>query len=129
VAKTADFEVGIHQANSRSAVLHRCGGYAAFIGGLRTFGCNVAGLTLTDEGFTLRFIGLVHLRGDWAYLESAQRVVGGLLRSSGVRLVLADGRRVVFWSSRPDALLNALRTRGVQITDPDGPPPKVWLSM
>lgn len=117
----------------RSAINLATGkGKAAFIGGLRTLGFNVswpfAGLTLTDEGFTLRFIGLVHLRGDWAHIESAQRVVGGLLRSPGVRLVLADGRRVVFWSSQPDAVLNALRTRGVQITDPDGPPPKVWLS-
>ncbi len=104
----------------------------AFIGGLRTLGVNVtwpfAGLTFTDEGFTLRLTGLVFLRGDWAHIEGAQRVMGGLLRSPGIRLLLSDGRRVVFWSFQPDAVLAALRGRGVKIIDPDGPPPKVWLS-
>jgi len=106
-------------------------GKLAFIGGMRTPGFNatwpLAGLTFTDDGFTLRLIGLVLIRGDWAYAESAQRVTGGLLRSPGVRLVLADGQRFVFWSFQPDAVLAALRARGVQIIDPGGPPPKVWL--
>jgi hypothetical protein len=106
---------------------------AAFIGGLRTTaGLNAtwpfAGLTFTDKGFTLRLMGLVLIRGDWAYVESAQRVTGGLLRSPGVRLVLADGQRFVFWSFQPDAVLTALRVRRVQIIDPNGRPPKVWLS-
>jgi hypothetical protein len=105
----------------------------AFIGGMRTAtGFNAtwpfAGLSFADEGFTLRLMGLVLMRGDWAYVESAQRVIGGLLRSPGVRLVLADGQRFVFWSFQPDAVLAALRVRGVQIIDPNGRPPKVWLS-
>jgi hypothetical protein len=117
----------------RSAVDRATGmGKVAFIGGLRTLGVNVtwpfAGLTFTDEGFTLRLTGLVFLRGDWAHIEGAQRVMGGLLRSPGIRLLLSDGRRVVFWSFQPDAVLAALRARGVKIIDPDGPPPKVWLS-
>ncbi len=106
-------------------------GTSAFIGGLRTVGFNAtwpfAGLKFTDEGFTLRLVGLVLLRGDWAHVESAQRVIGGVLRSPGVRLTLADGRRVVFWSFQPDAVLAALRARGVLIIDPGGDPPKVWL--
>jgi len=39
-----------------------------------------------------------------------------------------DGRSRARKSPAPDAVLNALRTRGVQITDPDGRPPKAWLS-
>jgi hypothetical protein len=107
-------------------------GKVAFIGGMRTPGFNatwpLAGLTFTDNGFTLRFVGLVLIRGDWAYVESAQRVIGGLLRSPGVRLVLADGQRFVFWSFQPDAVIAALRARGVQIIDSNGRPPKIWLS-
>ena len=107
-------------------------GKLAFIGGMRTTGFNAtwpfAGLSFADEGFTLRLMGVVLVRGDWAYVESAQRVVGGLLGSPGVRLVLADGQRFVFWSFQPDAVLAALRVLGVQIIDPNGRPPKVWLS-
>src|SRR5216683_2370868 len=107
-------------------------GKLAFIGGMRTPGFNAtwpfAGLSFADEGFTLRLMGVVLVRGDWAYVESAQRVVGGLLGSPGVRLVLADGQRFVFWSFQPDAVLAALRVLGVQIVDPNGRPPKVWLS-
>jgi len=106
-------------------------GKVAFIGGMRTPGFNatwpLAGLTFTDEGFTLRLVGVVLIRGDWTDLESAQRVTGGLLRSPGVRLSLADGRRVVFWSFQPNAVLEALRAQDVTIIDPDGTPPKVWL--
>jgi hypothetical protein len=102
-----------------------------FTGGMRTTGFNatwpLARLTLTDKGLTLRLVGLALVRSDWAEVVSAERVVGGLMGSPGVRLTLMDGRRFVFWSFRPEPVLAALRDRRVQIIEPDGRPPKVWL--
>jgi hypothetical protein len=106
-------------------------GKVAFTGGMRTNWLNatwpLARLTLTDKGLTLRLVGLALVQFDWAELVSAERVVGGLMGSPGVRLTLMDGRRFVFWSFRPEAVLAALRDRRVQIIEPDGRPPKVWL--
>jgi len=126
---------GTHDVPTRNAATNLVTGVdkVGFIGGIRTAaGLNAtwpfAGLSFTGQGFTLRLMGLVLVRGDWAYVESAQRVIGGLLRSPGVRLVLADGQRFVFWTFQPDAVIAALRVRGVQIIDPNGLPPKVWLS-
>jgi hypothetical protein len=103
----------------------------AFTGGMRTTGFNptwpLARLTLTDKGLTLRLVGLALVQSDWAEVASAEHVVGGLMGSPGVRLTLMDGRRFVFWSFRPEAVLAALRDRSVQIIEPDGRPPKVWL--
>ena len=101
----------------------------AFTGGMRTTGFNatwpLARLTLTDKGFTLRLVGLALVQSDWAQTVSAERVVGGLMGSPGVRLTLKDGRKFVFWSFRPESILAALRDRKVQIIDSDGHPPKV----
>lgn len=103
----------------------------AFTGGMRTTGFNatwpLARLTLTDKGLTLRLVGLALMQSDWAEVVSAERVVGGLMGSPGVRLTLVDGRRFVFWSFRPEAVLAALSDRKVQIIEPDGRPPNVWL--
>ena len=76
---------------------------------------------------------------DFAYLvvRDAGAATGQLRNSQPISLqalgtsnneAATDGRSRARKSPAPDAVLNALRTRGVQITDPDGPPPKVWLS-
>ena len=106
-------------------------GQQAFTGGLRTAGFNAtwpfARLTVTDDNMTLRLFGLIHTRRDWATVQSAQRIVGGILGSPGVRITLADGRRIVFWTFSPEAVLAAFQAHGVSATDEQGRPPKVWL--
>jgi hypothetical protein len=104
----------------------------AFTGGLRTssgFNATIpfARLSLADEGMTLWLFGFVYARGPWSTVRSAQRVVGGLLGSPGVRIVLEDTKQFVFWSYHPEQVLDALSGRGVPIVDPGGKPPKVWL--
>jgi hypothetical protein len=103
----------------------------AFTGGLRTPGFNAtwpfARLTLSDDGLTLRLCGLIHTRSDWLGIANAQRVVGGLMGSSGVRITLNSGRQLVFWAWSPQAVLDALQSRGVSILDSGKKPPKVWL--
>jgi len=103
-----------------------------FTGGLRTssgFNATIpfARLILADEGMTLRLFGFVYAHGDWSTVRSAQRVVGGLLGSPGVRIVLGDAKQFVFWSYHPQRVLDALSGRGVPIVDPGAKPPKVWL--
>src|SRR6266851_6807842 len=106
-------------------------GKQAFTGGLRTPGFNAtwpfARLTLTDDGMTLRLFGLVHTRRDWSIVQSVQRVVGGMLGSPGVRIILADGRRIVFWTFSVDAVLAAFQGHGVPVVETGGHPPKAWL--
>jgi hypothetical protein len=104
----------------------------AFTGGLRTStGFNAtwpfARLTLSDDGLVIRLLGIVHARSKWGDVESAEGVVGGLMRSPGVRLRLAGRPPVVFWTFNKAAVLAALRSRGVAIIDPSGRPPKVWF--
>ena len=82
----------------------------------------LARLILTDKGLTLRLFGLVQLHSDLADVESAERVIGGLIGTPGLRLTLMDGRRFIFWCFHPDNALAALRDRDVQIIGPDGRP-------
>jgi hypothetical protein len=76
---------------------------------------------------TLRLFGFVYARCDWSEVRGAQRVVGGLLGSPGVRIALGDGKQFVFWSYNPQLVLDTLSDCGVSIVDPGGKPPKVWL--
>lgn len=103
----------------------------AFTGGLRTQGFNAtwpfARLELTDDGMTMRLFGMTHTRSDWSGVANAQRVVGGLLGSPGVRITLSSGKQLVFWAWHPQVVLDALGSRGVSILDPGKKPPKVWL--
>ena len=103
-----------------------------FTGGLRTssgFNATIpfARLTVAEEGMTLRLFGFVYARRDWSEVRSAQRVVGGLLGSPGVRIALRDGKQFVFWSFNPQLVLDTLSDRGVSTVDPGAKPPKVWL--
>lgn len=102
-----------------------------FTGGLRTPGFNAtwpfARLVLTDESLTLRLFGFVHTHSAWADVATVERIVGGMLGSPGVRVVLTDGRRLVFWCSDPRRVLEAFSSRGVQVIDSGRKPPKVWL--
>jgi hypothetical protein len=101
----------------------------SFLGGLRTtkyllkatwpFG----GLTLSDEGMTVRFMGRVFTRRDWSGVASVERVVGGLMGTPGVRIRLVDGDQIVFWAS-PDPVLAVFRERGVHVDESEGRPPK-----
>jgi hypothetical protein len=103
----------------------------SFIGGMRTFMFNatwpLAGLTLSDDGMTLRLMGFVHTRRTWSGVASVQRVVGGLLGSLGVRIKLVDGTQLVFRAFSPDPVLAAFRDHGVKVVESEGRPPKVWL--
>lgn len=103
-----------------------------FTGGLRTMGgfnatWPFARLVLTDQGLTLRLFGFVHARSGWVGVAAAQRVVGGMLGSPGVRVVFTDGRRLVFWCFNPRRVLDAFRSHGVQVKESDSKPPKIWL--
>ncbi len=103
----------------------------SFTGGLRTRGFNAtspfARLTLVDEGLTVRLFGFVYERREWSGVASAQRVIGGLLGSPGLRIALRDGKQFVFWCFDPQLILEALRKRGVLILDSGDKPPKVWF--
>ncbi len=102
-----------------------------FTGGIRTGAFNATWpfgrMNLTDEELIIRTLGAVTRRSTWQAVARAERVVGGLLRSPGVRLTWVEGDQLVFWSFKPDAVLNALKARGVEIVDSAGKPPKVWL--
>ncbi len=101
-----------------------------FTGGIRTSWFNASWpfgrMTLTDDGLVIRTIGIVNARSIWPEVRKAERVVGGLLRSPGVRLTWADGSQMVFWSFNPEAVLSALKAHGVDVVSSDRPP-KVWL--
>lgn len=103
----------------------------AFTGGLRRFGFNAtwpfARLTPTDDHMTLRLLGFVHTRWGWPEVENVQRVIGGMMGSPGVRIVLVDGQRIVFWTFAPRAVLAAFEADGVTVINTEGRPPKVWL--
>ena len=60
-------------------------------------------------------------------MANAQRVVGGLLGSPGLRIALRDGKQFVFWCFNPQPVLEALRRCGVLILDSGDKPPKVWF--
>ncbi len=103
----------------------------SFTGGLRTRGFNAtspfARLTLADEGLTVRLFGVLYARREWPGVANAQKVVGWLLGSPGLRITLRDGKQFVFWCFYPQPVLEALRKRGVLILDSGDKPPKVWL--
>jgi hypothetical protein len=104
----------------------------AFTGGLRTPGgfnatWPFARLTLTDDGMTMRLLGITHTRSDWSGVANAQRVVGGLMGSPGIRITLTGGKQLVFWTFNLQVVLDALGSRGVSILDAGTKPPKVWL--
>ena len=86
-----------------------------------------AGLTLNDDGMTLRLLGFVHTRHAWSKVQSVEHVVGGLMWSPGVRITLVEGPRLVFWAFSPDPVLAAFREHGVKVVESHGRPPKVWL--
>lgn len=102
----------------------------SFLGGLTTtkyllkatwpFG----GLTLSDDGMTVRFMGRVFTRRDWSGVASVERVVGGLMGTPGVRIRLVDGDQIVFWAASSDPVLAAFRERGVHVDESEGRPPK-----
>jgi len=81
-----------------------------FTGGLRTsWGFNAtvpfAELTMFDAGMNVSVLGFQYALVSWSEVVSAQRVVGGLLASPGVRVRLGSGQRFVFWSFHPKAVL------------------------
>jgi hypothetical protein len=102
-----------------------------FTGGLRTSGLNAtfpfARLAVAEDGITLRLFGIVHTRSQWSEVVSAQRVIGGLLGSPGVRIALEGGRQFVFWHRDPQRVLDALSRLGVLVLEVEGRPPKVWF--
>ena len=82
------------------------------------------GLTLSDDGMTVRFLGRFFMRRDWSGVASVERVVGGLMGTPGVRIRLVDDDQIVFWAFSPDPVLAAFRERGVQVVESEGQPPK-----
>ncbi len=101
-----------------------------FTGGLRmSWGINAtspfARMTVDDDGIVVRLIGLAVFQAQWPALTLVERVVGGFMATPGVRLVRADGRRVVFWTFRPEPVLDALRAHGVTLRESQSPP-KIW---
>lgn len=101
-----------------------------FTGGLRTSWINAtwpfARMTVDDDGIVVRVLGFAAFQTGWPELTRAERVIGGFIGSAGVRLTRTDGRRVVFWTSRPEPLLDALRTHGVTPAESQRPP-KIWF--
>ena len=111
----------------------------SFIGGMRgAHGANatwpLARLTAhPSEGVTVRlrrgfswFPGLKPVRYRWPEVDYVEQIRGGLGGSTGVRLVGHDGRRVVFWTWRPDHVLRALERFGVAVTTHKRPP-RIWI--
>jgi hypothetical protein len=101
-----------------------------FTGGLRMSWFNAtwpfARMTLDDDGIVVRVLGFAAFQTAWPALTRAERVIGGVLGSAGVRLTRMDGRRVVFWTFRPEPILDALRTHGFSPTESQRPP-KIWF--
>ncbi len=83
-------------------------------------------MTIDDKGIIVRLLGFAAFQTDWPELSRAERVIGGALRSPGIRLTRTDGRRVVFWTFRPEPVLDALRTHGVVPAESERPP-KIWF--
>jgi hypothetical protein len=111
-----------------------------FIGGIRCGGRNaswpLAAVTISDDGtVTVGLRGRLQrvLYGRWLPTTvyrltdspEAENVRGGLLGSHGIR-VHADGRQVVFWTSRPREVLTALGEHGTRVVWHEQPP-KVWI--
>ena len=84
-----------------------------------------ARMTVDDDGILIRVFGVKLFQTAWASLTHAERVVGGFMATPGVRLVRADGRRVVFWTYRPQPVFDALREHGVTPLE-SRTPPRVW---
>jgi len=82
-------------------------------------------MTVDDDGIVVRVLGVAAFQTGWSSLTRAERV-GGVLGSAGVRLTRTDGRRVVFWTFRPEPILDALRTHGFTPADSQSPP-KIWF--
>jgi len=101
-----------------------------FTGGVRTTWFNATWpfgrMTVDDDGIAVRVIGFAAFKTDWPALTRAERVVGGVVGSAGVRLTRTDGRRVVFWTFRPEPILDALRAHGVNPEESQRPP-KIWF--
>jgi hypothetical protein len=83
-------------------------------------------MTVDDDGIVVRVLGFAAFQTGWPTLARAERVIGGFLGSAGVRLTRTDGRRAVFWTSRPGPILDALRARGVAPLQSQTPP-KIWF--
>jgi hypothetical protein len=100
-----------------------------FTGGLRTAWFNAtspfARMTVDDDGIVIRLFGFRAFQAQWPALTLAERVVGGVMGTPGVRLVRVDGRRVVFWTFRPEPVFDALRAHGVRLQESQSPP-KIW---
>ena len=101
-----------------------------FTGGLRTSWLNAtwpfARMSVDDEGIVVRVLGFIAFRSEWPSLTQAEHVVGGLVRSHGVRLTRTDGQRIVFWTFHPEPILNAVRLHGVPAPE-SGTRPKIWF--
>jgi len=82
------------------------------------------GLTLSDDGMTIRFMGRSVTRRDWSGVAGVARVVGGLMGTPGVRIRLVDGDQIVFWAFSPDPVLAAFHEHGVHIDESEGRPPE-----
>jgi uncharacterized protein (AIM24 family) len=79
-----------------------------------------------DDGIVVRVLGFAAFQTGWQALTRAERVIGGFLGSAGVRLTRTDGRRVVFWTSRPEPILDALRAHGFTPEESQRPS-KIWF--
>jgi len=83
-------------------------------------------MAVDDDGIVVRVLGFAAFRAGWLELSGAERVIGGFVGSAGVRLTRTDGRRVVFWTFRPEPLLDALRMHGVTPAESKRPP-TIWF--
>ena len=111
----------------------------AFVGGMRgPHGTNatwpLAKLTIDPTegvvvGLRRALVWLPFLRAmryEWAELEHAEVVRGGLMGSDGIRFVGRTAPPVVFWTFRLQEVLSALAAAGVTVRRTD-PPPRVWI--
>lgn len=112
----------------------------AFVGGMRgPHGVNAASwplarLTLdategTVVGLRRGFALLPFLpamRFSWKELDRAEGIRGGLLGSSGVRLVGRSSGSVLYWTRRPGDVLTSPAACGVIVQRSDEPP-RVWF--
>lgn len=104
-----------------------------FFGGVRDGGFNaswpLATLRVSREDLVIRFLGLESRHWAVDQIEIAERVVGGLLGSPGIRFrpkAGTQGSVIVFWTFQPQAVIACLEAAGIPVTQVPKPP-KIWL--
>ena len=104
-----------------------------FFGGVRDGGFNaswpLATMRVSQAGLVIRVLGFVSRHWAVDQIESAERVVGGLMGSPGIRFrpkAGVQGSVIVFWTFQPQAVIACLKAAGIPVAQVPNPP-KIWL--